>query len=436
MYTPVNINPDGDVDKRAMNQQGKLTGMNGQQSYPLVGLYPKWTHVRLLITFSSRKGIQTPILRVVGPADLAYAFSEKEDEPVLKRATLLLLMLGLLAGIAAAQEPATTPEVEMSMPGEVMVEGLNNPRHLTLGADGTLYVAEAGLGGTEVGQGPFSEIVFGTTGQITAIANGEKSVIIPGLISMDAGFGQIEGPMAVTVTETDYWVVLGMGPQEPPEGARVEAVVQLNRETMEVGAVIDLRAFEAENNPDGAAEVVSNPADLAVAADGALLIADASGNSVIRWTAEGGATLFASWPGTDDAAQAVPTSLAIGPDGDVYVGFLSGFPFASQGARIERYSAAGELKETYAGLTLVTDILVTADGTVYAVEMASGFGETGFNPNSGRIVMVHSSGLAPLVEGLNIPYGMVMDGEGNFWVTANSAFAAPDGGVILRVPGM
>lgn len=355
---------------------------------------------------------------------------------MLKKAVVLLMALGLLAGAVAAQEPATTPEAGATAPGEVMVEGLNNPRHLTLGADGTLYVAEAGSGGTETGQGPFGEIVYGTTAQITAIANGEKSAVIPGLVSMDAGFGQIEGAMTVTVTDTDYWVVLGMGPQDPPEGTFVESVVQISRDSMAAGTVIDLRAFEAENNPDGAEEVVSNPSDMAVAADGSLIIVDASGNSVIRWTPDGGLTLFASWPGADGEAQAVPTSVAIGADGDVYIGFLGGFPFEAQTTRIERYSADGELKEAYTGLTLVTDIAISADGTLYAVEMASGFGDTGFNPNSGRIVMVSADGVTPVAEGLNIPYGMVIDGEGNFWVTVNSAFAGPDSGQIVRIPGM
>lgn len=355
---------------------------------------------------------------------------------MLKKASVLLLASLLLTLVVAAQDPATTPEAEMPTPGEVMVEGLNNPRHLSLGADGTLYVAEAGMGGPEAGQGPLGEVTYGLTGQITAVGSDGATVVIPELLSMDAGFGQIEGPMAVTVTDIDYWVVLGMGLAELPEGVGAESVVQINRETMEIGAVIDLRAFEAENNPDGAEEIISNPSDMAVAADGSLIIVDASGNSVIRWTPDGGSALFAAWPGTDGEAQAVPTSVAIGPDGDVYIGFLSGFPFLPGGARIERYSLEGELKETYAGLTLVTDVLVTADGTLYAVEMASGFGDVGFNPDSGRIVMVDASGITPVAEGINIPYGLVMDGEGNFWVTANSAFAAPDSGVILRIAGM
>jgi hypothetical protein len=371
-----------------------------------------------------------------------------------KRLLLLLaLLLALPAGLIAAQDtPAATEEApapgatEEASEGaassnpDAVASGLNNPRHIFFGSDGTLYIAEAGVGGDMDSQGPFGPVKAGTTAQVSAVApDGTQSVVVPELVSMDAGFGQIEGVTSVTVTDTSYWLTLGMGTQEPlVEGAQVESVVEIDKATGEVLQTIDLRTFETDNNPDEAREVVSNPADLAVGADGALYIADASGNSLLKWTEADGLTLFAAWPASDDPdiPQSVPTSVAVGPDGDIYVGFLSGFPFPVEGARIERLAPDGSLKETYEDLTYVTDILVTAEGTVYAVEMAGGYGDVGFNPDSGRVVKIVDGEIGVVRDGLNYPYGIAQDAEGNLFVTVNSAFVAPGGGEVIPVGGI
>lgn len=315
-----------------------------------------------------------------------------------------------------------------------LASGLNNPRHLFYGEDGSLYIAEAGKGGEMTGEGPFGTVTYGETSQFSIVSpEGEQSVLIPGLISMDAGFGQIEGAMALHVTESSYWAVLGMGLKDTPEGQHVEALVEYDRETLQIRQVIDLRAFERENNPDEAAEVVSNPADIAVDADGRVYIADASANAVLTWTPDDGVQVFAAWPVVEGELSAVPTSVAIGPDGDVYVGFLSGFPFPAGGARIERYAADGTLRQTYAGLTLVTDLLVTAEGTIYAVQFADGFGDQGYNPRTGSVVMVSEDGLETVVSELNFPYGIALAPDGRLAVSVESFGAAPDSGKVIAI---
>ncbi|MDZ4768737.1 MAG: ScyD/ScyE family protein [Chloroflexota bacterium] len=343
---------------------------------------------------------------------------------MLRKLLLLTVIAAALTGAAFAQD-------------DEVATGLNNPRHIFLAEDGALYIAEAGMGGEDDVTGPFGPAKAGLTAQVSAIAaDGEASVVIPELVSMDAGFGQIEGVMGLVVTEDSYWVLLGMGPAEMTyEDKMVEALVQIDRESGEVIQSIDIRAFEVDNNPDDAEELVSNPADIAVDADGTVYIADASGNALYTWTEADGLALFASWSGADGAEQAVPTSVALGADGEVYVGFLSGFPFLPESARIERYSADGELEFTYPGLTLVTDLIVTEDGNLYAVEMASGFGDTGYIPESGRIVSVTEEGITPLFGGLNFPYGFALEADGAFLVTVDSAFGAPDSGRVIRISG-
>jgi outer membrane protein assembly factor BamB len=337
---------------------------------------------------------------------------------------LLVTLIGLLLSATAFAQD------------DPVASGLNNPRHLFIGSDGTLYIAEAGSGGDMAAQGPFGDVTAGLTAQLTAVSpDGEQSVAVPELVSMNAGFGQIEGLMSSYVTDSSIWLVLGMGTQEPlVEGANVEAVVELDRETLDVLQVIDLRAAEVEGNPDEQEEIVANPADIAVSEDGTLYIPDASANALYSWTADGGLSLFASWVPEAGESQSVPDSVAIGADGTIYVGFLSGFPFAPGTARIEAYSADGELVETYEGLTLVTDVLVGTDGTLYAVELASGFGDTGYIADSGRVISVSADGVEVVAEGLNYPYGLAQDADGNLYVTINSAFVEPDSGAVIMLP--
>lgn len=344
---------------------------------------------------------------------------------LLRKLTIFLFVFMLLAMVilpAAAQD-------------EPVASGLVNPRHITYDSNGTLYIAEAGSAGEETGQGSFGEVKYGLTSQISAVSpDGEQTVLISDLVSM-AGFGNVNGATAVHVTDDAYWVVLGEGPSDAPEGSLVSAVVQINRESMEMGEVIDVKEFEEAENPDGSDEAVSNPVDIAVAEDGTLYIVDASGNMVLTWTAEDGLALFAVWPPdeTGETPSAVPTAVDIGPDGDVYVGFLSGFPFLTGEARIERWSAAGELKETYEGLTLVTDVEVTDDGSIYAVEMAGGFTDDGYIPDSGRVVSVSADGIEAVAEGLSFPYGLAQTPDGGWVVTVNSAFSEPGSGEIITV---
>ena len=199
--------------------------------------------------------------------------------------------------------------------------------------------------------------------------------------------------------------------------------------------MIDLGAFETQNNPDKAEELVSNPAALAVDKDGKLYIADASANDILTWTEKDGLQIFAVWPVEKDKAQSVPTSLAISADGDIYVGFLSGFPFATNSARIEVWGADGKLKKTYSNLTLVTDIMLAADGTLYAVQLADGFSDKGFNADTGSVVKVTDSGSETVAEKLSFPYGIAESKDGQLLVSVN-AVGAPDSGEVIMVGAM
>ncbi len=347
----------------------------------------------------------------------------------MRKLLLVLTLMGVLVGAVALTFAQDAP-----IP---VAENLNSPRHLFV-EDGTLFIVESGFGGeTEVDTAVGTEL-GGTTGQITAVADGEQSVFVSGFYSVSNEFAQTNGISAVRLTEDSVWVLHGLGPigDDRPTDAATMALVQHDRATLEVVQTVDLYAFEEANNPD-TSNIDSNPVDFAVAPDGAIYIADAGANTVLKWVEGEGVSVFKTYipDGTNPAA--VPTALEIDADGNVYVGFLTGFPFLPGVSWIEMLDATGTEIMRIDGLTLVTDLWFGADGTIYAVEYASGFGDFGFNPDSGRIVAVTADGIEPVVTGLNFPYGIADAGDGNFFVSVNSAFAPPGSGQVWQVsPGM
>ena len=67
--------------------------------------------------------------------------------------------------------------------------------------------------------------------------------------------------------------------------------------------------------------------------------------------------------------EPVPTSIAEGPDGSLYVGQLTGFPFPVGGARVYRVPAGGGTPTIVAeGFTNIIDIALGPDGAAYVLE--------------------------------------------------------------------
>jgi hypothetical protein len=302
-------------------------------------------------------------------------------------------------------------------------------------ADGTAYIALAGNGGETAAETVSgSGTIGGSSAVISITTGGMTTQELTGLFSFAAQTGEANGANTVYLTEESIWVLIGQGPtgDDRPTDLATFALIEFDRATKEVKQTIDLLPHEETVNPDGEG-IDSNPSDFAVAADGTIYIADAGANAVLKWTADEGVTTFAAWTKQPDTPSAVPTAVEVDAEGNVYVGFLTGFPFPTGWASVEKLDAAGELLLKYEGLTMVTDLAFGDDGTLYAVEFAQGLGDTGFIPNSGRIVEVTEAGLEVVVDGLNFPYGMAVAAEDTFYVTVNSAFDPEGNGQLVMV---
>jgi hypothetical protein len=209
--------------------------------------------------------------------------------------------------------------------------------------------------------------------------------------------------------------------------------------TGDITPIADFGAFEAANNPAGG-PIDSNAYGLEVLATRAV-IADAGGNSLLQIDQSlqlSPLAVFANRtvPGPGGVGtvemEAVPTSIAEGPDGSLYVGQLTGFPFPVGGARVYRVPPGGGTPVVVAeGFTNIIDIAIGPDGATYVLEHdANSLLAPG---DIGRLTKIGPFGLrTELAPGLLVSPGkMVVGADNAIYVTVNSKSAGT--GQLVRI---
>lgn len=355
------------------------------------------------------------------------------------RRTRRILAAGAALALALAA-PAAGEDLE------VVAEGLDNPRGLAFGPGGHLYVAEAGRGGAgPCVTGPEGEqVCFGLSGAVTRIDldDDEQERIttdLPSVASPD-GIDAI-GPSDVSFVKSHRsWddrgfltIGLGANPARRSElGPDAAGMAHLYRLWPDgrTRPLADIGAFEAANNPDAAqpeAEIDTNPNSAAAVNGREAVVADAGGNSVLLADRLGNIAVlgvipdgetgapdipgFPVPPGTPIPFDAVPTSVALGEDGKVFVGQLTGFPFPTGGAGVWVIAPGQEPTPFATGFTLIIDIAFGKDGSLYVLQIASAtfIGP----PTPGALIRVKPNGeREELAAGkLTAPTGLALHGE-------------------------
>jgi len=174
---------------------------------------------------------------------------------------------------------------------------------------------------------------------------------------------------------------------------------------------------------------------MVAAPDGsALWIVEANGGQVVTVTPDGTVTRVADI----SEGHPVPTGIALAPDGGVYVGYLTAFPFLDGTSRVDRVAPDGTASTVWTGLSMVTGIAVAADGTLYASEMAIGDpasrDEPPFQPFTGRVV--RQTGLDSLEEvatGMLFPVNVRFGPDGGLYGALPAVRANNGEGIILRL---
>ena len=343
----------------------------------------------------------------------------------------------LLVGGAAPSAVAADPKVS------VVASNLDNPRGLTW-ARGHLFVAEAGRGGTDCpvgakgpGGGP---LCVGLTGSLAMIHDGMATPVVSGLLSLSDIPGGLaaEGISAVVATRNGGLRVLfgdsaaGLAKSLPDNATLNDANVdaagsQLGMlkkveggDTALLAAVGDAdflwtaahHSLAPDQYPD------ANPNALALVGDTTYVV-DAGSNTLASVDKHGAVHHLAFFPNPPHA-DAVPTCVAVGPDGNLYVGQLApGAPLG--GGNIYKYEPATRNVSVWkTGFNVVDGCGFDKAGNFYAVE----FQANGFNPGptgnpAGDIIKIAPNGTRSVLGAgkLFFPQGFAMDEAGAIYVS-------------------
>ena len=380
---------------------------------------------------------------------------------LLPLATTAVLVTGLAAitSTAALASPGRTAGHRAASGPEVIATGLDKPRGLAIGPHGALYVAEAGRGGAgPCVPGPFGEACYGPSGAITRIGHHGQERIVTGLSSFASPDGGLAfGPHDIALSSP--------GGAHEGHGSRWRHSRRHHHASayVTVGAcftpndtcgrllqltghggwrtVADLNAFELQNNPDGLHPGESDPYAV-LALRGRQIVADAAGNDLLRVARDGRISVLAVFPqrpvldptGASVLMDFVPTSIAVGPDGALYVGQLTGAPFPVGGARVYRLGPGGATTVFADGFTNIIDIAFARDGSLLVLEMAKNSLASG-DP-AGDLIRIAPDGSRETVleDGLVSPSAVAIGRDGALYI-ANHGQEAGVGEVLrFRAP--
>ncbi|MDQ2721797.1 MAG: ScyD/ScyE family protein [Actinomycetota bacterium] len=359
------------------------------------------------------------------------------------RLALVAKRVGVCVAAAAttmAVVSAPTAQAQPVDPVTVVLSGLNNPYDVQFGTLGLMFVAENG--GAQI------------TAAIPALGFSLPIVgNLSGIASATSPFGQL-----LFVTGSPEPDPMGPPPPPPPAGSPDPASLYAANLFGPPHKIADLTAYELAHNPDGQLQfdpvthapldALSNPFrvlkrgffDDAYIADGGandVLTVDFFGNvrtlfvppTVNTGTCAGLANNSLATVGCDS----VPTGLAFGPDGKLYVSaFTSGK--RGEGRVYVLDPRNGALQRTITGLDGPTGVTVGDDGSVYVTEVtysaSQSSGPPAQGPPPGRIVKIAPGGTQSAAA-VPLPLGITFH-DGALYSTAFS-LAGPGAGKVVRV---
>ncbi len=335
------------------------------------------------------------------------------------------------AAIARQATPAAT-----SQGITLAASGIDNPRGFTWAADGTLFVAEAGVvtpaadGGTPAAT---DEVIGSLSGSVVQVSGG-CPVTYQGSLPSSGGTGGVDlGPSDPAFLNGQLYVLDdggGANHGNPNTPSGVYAIDGSGSARL----VADIGAWVAANpvaNPPSDLDPDGDPFAM-VSSDGALWVTEHNSGQLLRIETDGAISQVVDFSATDQ----VPTGLAVAADGSLYVAVLAGGSFGDGASSIVNVAPDGTATEVWTGLTAVAAVAVAQDGTLFALEMGRGGSDdmTSIEGDSGRVV--RQTGPAESREvatGFDAPLAMAFGPDLGLYVSSPAISQSADMGSVVRL---
>ncbi len=344
--------------------------------------------------------------------------------------TIAALAAALLLSFIPMATIGAQTATPMSDDGVTAVaSGLSAPRGFTWGPDGVLYVAQSGPGTTEKATGAASSVVKIVDGCPVPVANGLPSTFDP--------FRDALGPMDVQFVG-DQLYVLQTATGEYGSGSPTPAMPNGIYTAGDDGSVslwLDLTNYIDSYPPiylPGDYNELGEPYRFRYDGDGFWLI-DSNRGLVFFIHMDKSIDVVADL----SLGHPVLAAIALDGEGGLYVGNLTPAPHADGSAKVVRIDRQGNVVEdVWTNLTTVTGLALDSDGTLYAIEMATGNeGPDGMRPGTGRLLEQTGQDTYDIVAwGLESPIDLQIGADGDFYVSMPAYGANAQAGIIVRIP--
>ncbi|GMQ98894.1 MAG: hypothetical protein BMS9Abin17_1426 [Acidimicrobiia bacterium] len=340
--------------------------------------------------------------------------------------------LGVVVLMVASACTSASPEYE------IVLDGLNEPRGLSISTDGTLCVAEAGTlaDGQTVEEGPTANRA--NTGSVTCVDSaGTRERIITQLPYVLYNItGVTTGPADVVEIDGDIYLLTGEG-----EGNLARSLLRIVDPSSPPDDVADFLAFAVETaEPDFLDEIdiISNPFAMILDRSGTrVLVTDGATGRVLAAGLDGEIRVFSEVPGHE-----VLTGIARGPDGSPYVASFSQLPHAEGDGAVLRLQSDGSFDIAVDDLTTPIDLGFDSSGRMYVLEFIDGtVSSDPYRGKTGQLVRfdVEGAGWAGrqvVVKNLPFPTALLVDDTDRIYISVHGAFSAPGAGLVVRFDGL
>lgn len=350
----------------------------------------------------------------------------------ISRSARLPITAALLFGGGALAAPRVSTVVAAPLPAvQVIASHLNNPRSLAWDSKMRLLVSEAGTGGPAcVGTGA-DKACLGLTGAVARIRAGKLKTIARGLFSVSRGREGVTGPDGLAFSRHHLYTVITDSSAVVPPGLPPKLAAAAYNQA---GRVLELtgdsrhsivadpgdydyawsnlhKSLAAGNFPD------ANPYALLFTSKGRYVV-DAGTNTLDIVKRNGSVRVLAFVPNAP-VGDSVPTCVAQGKDGALYIGQLTAAGNKAGAANVYRFDRATKrLTVWQTGFSAITGCGFGANGDFYVTE----FDTTGFPPTgapAGAVIQIAPDGTRTVLgQGqLFAPNGFLAGPDGSIYVT-------------------